>query len=107
MTDRDCANPQYRKCVMLDGKCKNCTQDLPDCGNSQFRKCILVDGKCKNCGGIEGQPQPCANCGGDCYPTCEEITESGLSARAYRRRENKEWLREMRDEEFGMGFQEG
>ena len=107
MTDRDCINPQYRKCVMEDGKCKNCNQDLPDCRNSQYRKCVLVDGRCKNCGGIEGQPQPCANCGGDCYPTCEEIAESGLSARTYRRRENKEWLREMRDEEFGMGFQEG
>ena len=25
----------------------------------------------------------------------------------YRKRENREWLQEMRDEEFGMGFQEG
>jgi len=47
--------------------------DSPDCRNSQYRKCVLVDGKCQNCGFTELENRStCHKCGGDCYGWCEE-----------------------------------
>jgi len=54
----------------------------------------------------------CGRCGGtfDCYSDgglCDDCAESGLSDKEWHRRDTKEWFRESRAEEFGMGFREG